>query len=175
MKKPRLKTNFTRLTDALMEIKAQAIVSAMTGNASFPAPLPALALVSDAITGDAAALSRAQSGDRIQIAFKNEKRHTLAQLLTRLAAYVTLAADGDEAIMMSSGFDLAKEPANTAPIGTPGNFLVNFGLNRGEMVSSVDRVIGARSYVHEFTPDPIVPGSEWNKQFTTGANILLQA
>ncbi|WP_315817389.1 hypothetical protein [Paraflavitalea speifideaquila] len=35
MKKPRLKSDFTRLTDALMEIKAEAIVRAMTGNAFF--------------------------------------------------------------------------------------------------------------------------------------------
>ncbi|WP_315817388.1 fibronectin type III domain-containing protein [Paraflavitalea speifideaquila] len=129
--------------------------------------MPALALVSVTIADYATLLSRAQTGDRIQIAFKNEKREALAQLLTRLAAYVTLAADGDEAIMVSSGFELAKEPGNRPPIGTPENFLVNFGLNTGEMVSSVARVMGARSYVHEYTPDPIGPDSEWNKQFTT--------
>lgn len=167
MRNPRLKTDFTRLTDSQMEIKAQGIVSAMTGNAFFPAPQPALAAVSDAITDYSTALSRAQTGDRIQIALKKDKREALEQLLARLSSYVTLTAGSDEAAMVSSGFDLAKEPGNKLPIEAPENFLVHFGTNSGEMVSSVNRVIGARAYVHEYTPDPVAPNSEWNKQFST--------
>lgn len=167
MKNPRFKTDYTRLTDGHVKLKAQAIVNAMTGNAFFPAPLPTLESVNDAIEDYSVVLLRAQTGDRVQIAFKNEKRKYLEHLLARLSAYVTLTADGDEAVMVSSGFDLAKEPGNRPPIEVPENFSVYFGLNSGEMVSSVNRVIGARLYIHEYMPDPIVPENEWNKQYTT--------
>jgi hypothetical protein len=167
MKHPRLKTDFSRLSDSDLEIKAQAIVVAMTDNAFFSTPVPALAVVTTHITAYATALSKAQTRDKAEIANKNFVRGVLETTLMALAGYVTFTSGGLESALVSSGFDLAKTATTQPPIGMPENFLVLSGTNEGEIVSSVDRVSGARSYIHEYTPDPLVPGSEWTQQFTT--------
>ncbi|WP_315822911.1 hypothetical protein [Paraflavitalea speifideaquila] len=69
--------------------------------------------------------------------------------------------------MVSSGFELVKPASNQPPIGMPENFSVGIGINEGEIVSTVDRVMGAKSYIHEYTADPLTPASEWTQQFTT--------
>lgn len=167
MKNPRLKTDFSRLSDADLEIKAQAIVSAMTNNPSFVTPNPTLDGISATITNYSMALSKAQTRDKAEIANKNTRRALLEGMLTLLAGYVIHTAATNEAALVSSGFDLVKQPSNLPPIGAPENFSVINGVNEGEVVCSVDRVIGAKSYIHEYTVDPITPTSEWAQQFTT--------
>lgn len=167
MKTPRLKLDFVRLSDADLEIKAQAIVTAMTGNTYFTTPLPALATVSGFIDNYSTALSKAQTRDKAEVANKNYMRSLLEKTLMDLAGYVTYISGGSEAILVSSGFDLAKPATNLPPISVPDNFSVDNGVNEGEVISSVARVTGARSYIHEYTADPLTPTSEWTQQFTT--------
>lgn len=167
MKNPRLKTDFSRFTDADLEIKAQAIVIAMTDNANFPTPNPTLAGISGVITNYSNALSKAQTRDKAEIANKNTQRELLEGMLTLLAGYVTYTAGTNEAALVSSGFDLVKQPSNLPPMGVPENFTIVNGVNEGEIISSVDRVAGAKSYIHEYTADPITPTSEWIQEFTT--------
>ncbi|AXY73365.1 hypothetical protein D3H65_04950 [Paraflavitalea soli] len=167
MKTPRLKLDFVRLSDPELEIKAQAIVAAMTDNTYFTTPVPALTVVNSHITAYATALSKALTRDKAEVANKNLMRSLLEKTLMDLAGYVTFTSGGSEAALVSSGFDLAKPAANLPPISVPDNFSVGNGVNEGEVVSSVDRVTGARSYIHEYTADPLTPTSEWTQQFTT--------
>jgi len=167
MKTPRLKLDFVRLSDPDLEIKAQAIVTAMTDNTFFATPVPALATVTAFITNYSTALSKAQTRDKAEVANKNYMRSLLEKTLMDLAGYVTFTSGGSEPALVSSGFDLAKPAANLPPIGVPDNFTVDNGVNEGEVISSVDRVTGARSYIHEYTADPVTPTSEWTQQFTT--------
>jgi hypothetical protein len=167
MKQARLKTDFSKLSDSDLEIKAQAVVSAMTDNPFFSTPVPSLITVSAAITSYSTALSKAQTRDKAEIANKNFMRTELEKTLGLLAGWVSFTAGGLENVLVSSGFDLAKTASNLPPIGVPDNFSVLNGVNEGEVVSSVDRVIGAKSYIHEYTADPLTPGSEWTQEFTT--------
>src|SRR5450631_1391466 len=72
---------------------AQQIVTAMTGNAFFPSPVPALALVTAAIAAlqlaEAAALARTKGA----VTTRDERRTALVQLLQQLKAYVQAIAD----------------------------------------------------------------------------------
>jgi len=74
---------------------AEQIVLVMTGNASFPTPMPTLAAVSQAVTdlqsAEAAALSRAKGA----VPARNDKRSTLVRLLQLLKTYVQNIADGN--------------------------------------------------------------------------------
>lgn len=174
MKVPRLRIDFSRLSDADLEIKAQAIHSAMSAAASFfPTPTPPLAALDGAITVYSDRLARAKTRDKSQVALKNEARLNLEQMLITLSGYVMNTANGDEAKLVASGFDLVKPATNLPPIGIPENFSVINGINEGEIVSSVDRVNGAKSYIHEYTVDPVTPGSSWTQEFTTVRKLTI--
>jgi hypothetical protein len=175
MKSYRIKLNFYKLTESRLEVKSQNIVASLTDNTSFPTPDPALTVVSDAITAYSQALDAARTGDRTAIAIKNDKRQVLEQLLTTLAAYVTLTANGDYAKLLSSGFDIAKLPEPQPPIGNPQNLQVENGANHGEILLRVNAVKGAKAYLHQFTPDPITEASVWVSQPSTTSKYLFPA
>jgi hypothetical protein len=93
---------------------AQAIVTAMTGNASFPTPTPTLAVISTAIsalqTAETAALSRVNGA----VAVRDDKRAALVKLLKQLTAYVQTVVDADVetagAIIQSAALAVKKAP-----------------------------------------------------------------
>jgi hypothetical protein len=158
--KNRITTGFNSLSDSSFSDKAESIYESMNGNANFPSPIPALADVSAAVTAYSTALITAQSRDKNDVAIKNQNRDALTDVLTQLASYVMLTANGDRAMLVSSGFDLAKEP-QPSPIAKPDNVQVVNGINAGELVVSVTAVKGAKSYVHQYTGDPVTAESDW--------------
>jgi hypothetical protein len=101
------------VVSALISI-AKAIVAAMTGNASFPSPIPTLATVNAAIAAlelaEAAALARTKGA----VAQRNQARSALLALLEQLKAYVQAVADADRfhasAIIMSAAMEVRKVP-----------------------------------------------------------------
>jgi hypothetical protein len=74
---------------------AQAIVNAMTGNAWFPSPTPALALVAAAITQLAAAQAETFTKGVTTFAVRDKMLTDLVKLLHALKAYVQGIADDD--------------------------------------------------------------------------------
>ena len=71
---------------------AQAIVTAMTGNANFATPEPTLPSVTTAINDLANAETATQARMRGAAATRNDKLATLVQLLEQLKAYVQKTA-----------------------------------------------------------------------------------
>ena len=167
MKKSRTIINFTRLSDGDLEAKALSIVDKMTDNPNFPNPVPSLADVSAALTEYSAAFSNAQNKDKVQVAIKNIKREALEDLLRSLAAYVNFTANGNRSVIVSAGFDANKESTSASPMPDPKNFRVVSGRNSGEAVTSVSGVRGVKSYVHQYTPDPLTDTSVWQSKYAT--------
>lgn len=167
MKSPRITTSFTALSDGNLEKKALAIIDAMTDNANFPTPTPALSDVSAALTDYSNALSLAQNRDKLQVAIKNTKRKTLLNLLKELATYVNFIANGNKSVIISAGFDASKDGVSAPPLTQPKNFKVKSGMNSGQAITSISGVKGARSYVHQCTPDPLTDASVWESNFVT--------
>jgi len=95
-----------RSTPAALTV-ARAIVQSMTGNASFPAPVPTLAAVSFAITDLDAAQAAVLTRTRGTVEARNDRRVELAILLSALKGYVQSVADADRenaaALIQSSG------------------------------------------------------------------------
>ena len=91
---------------------ARAIVTAMTANPHFPAPVPALTAVTTATddlqVAETAALTRAKG----TFAIRNEKRAALVTLLKQLLGYVQTVADADvetgTSIIESAGIAVKK-------------------------------------------------------------------
>ena len=95
------------------------IVTAMTGNPSFPSPAPPMATLKNAIDDLQAAQTRTQSRVRGAAALRDEKRAALLSLLEQLRAYVQAQADENPenapSIIESAGMALRKIAAAGAP------------------------------------------------------------
>lgn len=91
---------------------AQQIVKAMTGNAAFPSPVPALtvllAAIGDLQTAQAVALTRVKGA----VIDRNEKKTALVALLEQLKGYVQAQADANiengASIIASAGMGVKK-------------------------------------------------------------------
>ena len=144
--------------------EAQQVITAMTGNASFPAPwpapVPALAQITTDLNALQGAITATSAGDKTQIAERNAAASTLATDLLRLARYVELSADGDASKLASSGFTLRSPGIRRQVIGelsAPGNLTLSHGALSGQLMVKATRLNGAGSYeVQLATADPTV-------------------
>jgi hypothetical protein len=164
---------FAKLSDANLDLRANQILTAMTGNTNFEDPTPALSTLEDAITAYENALNDCRDGDRLKVAIKNQKRDDLIEILHLLADYVLFKSAGDSVIAISSGFSIGKTYAPAPPITKPGNLRVLQGDNPGVLVSKVARVKGASSYMHEYATDAQMAQGNWQKIGCSRSSCML--
>lgn len=150
--------------------KAKMIIQKLTGNANFTTPVPPLLDVTAQVTATETAKTKADAAKKTSIemtAIMHQEEKGLDTILTKLANYVEVTADGDVAKIESSGFT----PASKAtPIGTlpqPQNCGITTGDNAGEIDPGCDNVKGAKTYVWQInTVDPIKEG-DWKDAVTS--------
>ena len=107
---------------ALLITYAQAIVTALTGNASFPNPSPTLAVLTAAIialqTAETAALARTKGA----VVARNDQRTALIKLLQQLRSYIQTVADSNAenaaTVIASAGVAVRKTPAHKPRVFT---------------------------------------------------------
>ena len=155
---------FERLTDSKLLTKAMDILASLTDNAFFPTPTPTLAVVADAITAFQEALTGAATRDRAKVILKNRARVDLIAVLKSLGNYVTFTANGDSAMIGSTAFDTRKVPQ--PEIVTKPTVKVELGVNSGELTNMAAVAGGGRSFVHQYTADPLTEASVW-ESFTS--------
>jgi len=131
---------------------ATGIVQGLTGNASFPAPVPALATVTAAITGLQTAETAAQAKTRGAVAARNAQRAALLTMLDQLKAYVQQVADANRAtapaLIQSVAMSVKKIPIHQKQV-----FAAEAGTVSGS-VKLVAQVAGRRaSYEWESSLD----------------------
>ncbi|MDD2797051.1 MAG: fibronectin type III domain-containing protein [Bacteroidales bacterium] len=165
---------YDRMPDAELSNKAQNPISAMTENPSFSEPTPSLASVQAILDSFRTALTAAQSGDRTKIAIKNEKREILIDTLHSLGRYAEMAANGNRSILLSSGFDISKERSSTVELGQPENVRLSDGGNIGEIIVACSSVAGVRSYLFQYTADPLLPDSVWVSNASTKSEYVIR-
>ena len=147
MKTSKILFNASRLSDSNLESLALAVAAAMTGNNNFPEPQPGIAALNDAIKAFSEALALAKSRDNVKVAVKNNAREVLLLTLRKMANYCILAADGDRAKLVSSGFPVNAESVISRTLAAPENLAVQAGINSGEAIVSINRVNGAIAYL----------------------------
>jgi hypothetical protein len=160
MKLQRVRLSFRLFTDADFLTKAEFILISMTGNASFPTPVPVLADVETAVAAYSDALNAAEGLGRVNVAWKNKTRTDLETILIQLGMYVMSVANGDAAMLTSSGFTLTKAP-EPRYITNPGNVTLSNGVTSGELTDAVASVRGARIYYHEITDTAPTEETVW--------------
>lgn len=165
---------FSRVKDDDLDTKTEVIINSMTGNANFPTPVPPLAEVSAKNTAYVAALGAAKTGGKEETALKNQARKALEASLRLLGLYVEANCQNNEAIALSSGFDLQKAATPVGILPKPEDFTVENGPAAGTLEVGAKKIKGAKSYVFECTPAPVTDASVWTAKFNTAKSLLFE-
>lgn len=146
MKKVRVLLSFVKLTVAEKIAYFKNVISKMTGNTAFPEPDVSLASATELVTDLENANSNSLSGSHAAIAQRNHAEAEADKAFRKLAMYVERIADGDMALILSSGFQLSKQPE---PAQRP-QFLVEAGEKSGEVALTRKAQPKAQSYVWQY-------------------------
>jgi hypothetical protein len=96
--------------------KGRNILQKMTGNPSFPNPTPSLEDLATAVDALETAALDAADGAKSKIAIRRVKEKEFNRIVILLAHWIELVSDRNEALILSTGFDV-KNPS--APNGVP--------------------------------------------------------
>ncbi len=124
------------------------ILSAMTvAKGNFPTPSPTLPVIQTANDALKVSIMDAADGGRELIAIRRAKQTEVVSLMRQLAAYVTSTANGDMAMLISSGFPYQK-PTRTrvGELPQPVTPKTQQGKVSGQMVATTSPIYGASSY-----------------------------
>jgi hypothetical protein len=167
MKTKKLIINYGKYADIKLDFIAQNVINCLTDNPNFPTtlpPLPGFITIKENYTE---CLSKAANGGKNEIALKNQARAILVAAMRQLATDIEAQANGDNAKLVSSGFEPASSGEHVLPIGIPTDFVISDGLNPGEIKLSVRRVTNAVTYVHEYTIGEVTENSVWIQSIGT--------
>ena len=156
--------SFAYFSDALLITFVQAVIVAMTGNASYATPSPTLAAITTRLNNFIAAYANAADGGKTLTAIKNQLRDLLIADLRLLASYVEVTGNNDDAILLSSGFSIYGGPFSPRPLPEmPLNLRLSDGPLSGTVKARVNKVEFAVVYELRYTEDPFGPDARWNQ------------
>lgn len=98
----------------------------------------------------------AQGGGKEATALMHQTEEELMNMLRKIARYVDTVADGDSALILNAGFNLAKQPA---PAVRP-EFSVELGPKPGCVLLQRQAQEGARSYIWQYCTGDSPSGQE---------------
>jgi len=152
---------FKQLADAKLLTFAQNVTTSMANAVVvYPTPVPTLADVNTVLGNYAELLQLAADRSKVQVVLKNQAKRDLLVLLSQLADYVNLTGQGDEGVLVKSGFILNKVPQPVS-LKAPTRVLVLDGGNSGELVLKFKSVTGASSYLFQYTTDATLAEESW--------------
>ena len=152
---------FKQLADAKLLTFAQNVTTSMANAVVvYPTPVPTLADVNTVLGNYAELLQLAADRSKVQVVLKNQAKRDLLVLLSQLADYVNLTGQGDEGVLVKSGFILNKVPQPVS-LKAPTRVLVLDGGNSGELVLKFKSVTGASSYLFQYTTDAMLSEESW--------------
>ena len=160
----RIVLSFKGSRDSELAKKGSHILSSIKGNSFFPDTTLVQAL-EKCLQEFQAALDAAGDGSRKLISIKDDKRLALEEVLTELAFYVSRISKGDKSMLLSTGFDLAKERGISAPLSPFKKVAVETN-QPGEASIIASRVVGARAYIHQYIIDPPNANTAWVSETT---------
>lgn len=175
MKREKVDLNFRSYRDSKLHVFALSILTKMTRNPNFLPPYtPSLTDLSTAITNYWKALvaSNGNFGGKAQTIAKDEARKALRTLMKDLGLYVDRVANGNKAIILSSGFKVRK-PTPTGPLPTPKKLKIS-DRQRSKIKLKVDAVKGTRIYQWEYIPTSDLSTGIWTEVKTTKSSVTIE-
>ncbi len=126
---------------------------AMAGNANYTTPSPAAAVFDAALAdyaGKNAEIVTAEMDLQTKRAERVALRAALEKELNSRGVYVQEVSGGDEAKILSAGFDVQAAATPTTSIAVPSNVTASMGDNPGEIDVGCNAVSKAKSYLIEY-------------------------
>lgn len=163
---------FTKLKDDELLLLGSTILHAMTDNAHFPTPTPALDDVQVLLTDFTDKLAAARKrGSPEDTAIKEESRGPLILALQKLGYYVNSVAEGHLSTLLSSGFPTnATSTGGLVPLMVE-NVKLSDGRQSGQMrldFSSQKKVL-----LYEYCYRKVeTPEGEWSDRLTTSSSRM---
>jgi len=149
MKKVKVLMNFVKLTIWEKIAYYRNVLGKMNGNALFATPDVSLETTKTVLDELEAAAVAAKDGSRTQISLRNNKMSVADDLFHSLALYVDRIANGDDTIILSSGFDVREIARNYSK--------PELGVKNGEVSGhiklAVKSIEGAKSYIWQYAKD----------------------
>ncbi|MBI4929812.1 MAG: hypothetical protein HY841_03550 [Bacteroidetes bacterium] len=158
MAKARVKLDFILLSVAPKIQFVRDRVNDMTGNANFPTPDVALAIITTAVNDLETKFNLAQGGGPAQTAAQDASEEALDDLMREEAGYVTRIADGDVVKITSAGFTATQtEPSPIAIPDKVQNLILKHGSQSGTILTTCDPVEHAKGYVTVISDNATAP------------------
>jgi hypothetical protein len=135
------------------------VIEKVSNNPTYPTPDVPMADATTSVDKLENAYCAARDGSHVAVSFMHQCEDVADALFRKLTEYVSRIADGDESKILSSGFQVSKEPAPRQKA----EFTVKVGEKPGTMILRRQAVPGARSYLWQNCQgDAPAPESGWS-------------
>lgn len=176
MRKEKVISNYVILSDNDLSTLAGKVVGALTDNENFQnlnPPLDDIEVLSDDYRAKLEVASR--GGSVLEVSLKNESRNALIAGLRILAHHVNAVANGNLAILNSTGLILVKQPSSVQVPGVSDRIILRSAHLKGQVRLDFSPVKNAWEYdieVGESNEDGIV---NWEHQYksTSSRGVVL--
>lgn len=155
MKKIKVLLSFSRLAIAEKIAFYRNVITKLTGNPIFPTPDVSLDAAKAAVDKMETSYIASKDGSHTAIAMLHADEEAADEVFRTLAAYVDRIGNGDEANLLSSGFQISKQPA---PIYKAA-LAVEDGANSGCVKLVAKAVEKAGAYIWQYAKD-MLPAEE---------------
>jgi len=164
MKKDHAVLDFVKIPFAHKIEFGRNVIGKIRGNINFPTPdVPVEEIKSKTDTLETRYVA-SLSGGKQETALLYQADEDWIDIMRKTARYVDRIADGDGAMILSAGFNLAKQPA---PSVRP-EFSVELGEKSGTVFLRRQKVEGARSYIWQtYVGESPDNESEWKTALVT--------
>jgi hypothetical protein len=140
--------------------KVRTIILMLTGNANYTTPNPTLATLTAQTNNLDKSYQLAINGGKDKKAQMRIDLQTLKMSLNILLAYVQTTSGGDEAKILSSGFEVKRKRTPVGILPPPPNVRCDYGKHEGEVIVRHDGVPQRMLYKYQ-SNDTIGDDSKW--------------
>ena len=163
--KLKIKKSYRRASDLKTLGMGDRVSDSLRGNEKFPEAETTRTKLEKKCNDFRSSISTAGRKDRTLSSAKNDIKAEVVSIMDDLADYVTTTSNGDKTMLLSSGFDITGDKDLTQVL-SPIEKLVVVSDQPGQATIRVNRVTGARSYVYQYTTDPLSPDNVWISETT---------
>ncbi len=152
----RIILNFMRFAVAVLIVFGRSVHAHMSDNEHFVTPNPTLPNIKAAIDDMETKAALAKNGSKQDKSNLKEARKKVVNLLRLSAWYVEGIAQGNENILISSGFELSKEPIPSQR----DDFWIIAGVASGEMTIGCVAFPKAGAYIWQVSATSTLPAAD---------------
>ncbi len=149
-------TNHGNLKDNDVIPFTENVIDRLSDNALFGVSKERLDLFRSSLSDYQFKLAKSKNGSKLDTLHKNNSKGVLTSLLDGLAVDLCIHVKGDRDKLATTGFTLVKEPEKRKQPSKPTKFTVEYGINEGELIFSVEASKETNMYLFYYTPAPAI-------------------